>query len=289
MAKKTIQVEGSDITIILPNAKTDDYFSITDIAKRFNVDAPADLISNWIRNKDTLEFLGVWEKLYNPDFNLVQFEEVKKEAGFNRFTISPTKWVALTGAIGLNTKSGRYGGGTFAHKDIAMAFCYWVSPPFQLYLIREFQKLKEQEAKEQKESLAWDIKRTLAKVNYKIHADAIRMHLIPDKIQSTQTESLYYASEADLLNLALFGKTAKEWREANPDLKGNMRDAATTEQLLVLANLENLNAEFIKMGFAKEERVTKLNDIAIYQMQLLVNMPALNILKKSEDEPQRLL
>ena len=170
-----------------------------------------------------------------------------------------------------------------------MAFCYWVSPPFQLYLIREFQKLKEQEAIEQKESIAWDIRRTLAKVNYKIHADAIKMHLIPDKIQNAQSESLYYASEADLLNYALFNQSAKEWREANPDLKGNMRDAATTEQLLVLANLENLNAEFIKMGFTKHERVTKLNDIAIYQMQLLVNMPTLNLLKNDENQPKRLL
>lgn len=288
MAKKTIQVEGSDITILLRDANADDYISLTDIAKRFNEESPADLIASWMKNKDTIEFLGVWEKLYNPHFNLLQLEEVKKEAGFNRFIISPSKWIELTNATGLITKFGRYGGGTFAHKDIALAFCYWISPPFQLYVIQEFQRLKTQEAIEQKESIAWDIRRTLAKVNYKIHADAIKMHLIPDKIQNTQTESLYYASEADLLNLALFGQTAKEWREANPDLKGNMRDAATTEQLLVLANLENLNAEFIKMGFTKQERVTKLNDIAIYQMQLLVNMPTLNLLKNDENQPKRL-
>ena len=288
MAKKTIQVEGSDITILLRDANTDDYISLTDIAKRFNEESPADLIASWMKNKDTIEFLGVWEKLYNPHFNLLQLEEVKKEAGFNRFIISPSKWIELTNATGLITKFGRYGGGTFAHKDIALAFCYWISPPFQLYVIQEFQRLKTQEAQQQKESLAWDIRRTLAKVNYKIHADAIKMHLIPDKIQNTQTESLYYASEADLLNLALFGQTAKEWREANPNSKGNMRDAATTEQLLVLANLENLNAEFIKMGFTKQERVTKLNDIAIYQMQLLINMPTLNLLKNDENKTKRL-
>jgi KilA-N domain len=251
MANRIIQVEGSDINIIL-NTKADDYFSLTDIAKRFNQDAPADLIASWMRNKDTIEFLGVWEKLYNANFNLVQLEEVKKEAGFNRFIISPTKWISITNAIGLVTKTGRYGGGTFAHKDIALAFCYWISPPFQLYIIKEFQRLKEKEAQEEKDVLEWNIKRTLSKVNYKIHSDAVKNHLIPLKIQDTKFESLYYASEADLLNVALFGMTAKEWRDANPVLKGNMRDNATTEQLLVLANLENLNAEFIKMGLKKK-------------------------------------
>jgi KilA-N domain len=288
MANRIIQVEGSDINIIL-NTKADDYFSLTDIAKRFNQDAPSDLIASWMRNKDTIEFLGVWEKLYNANFNLVQLEEVKKEAGFNRFIISPTKWISITNAIGLVTKTGRYGGGTFAHKDIALAFCYWISPPFQLYIIKEFQRLKEKEAQEEKDVLEWNIKRTLSKVNYKIHSDAVKNHLIPLKIQDTKFESLYYASEADLLNVALFGMTAKEWRDANPVLKGNMRDNATTEQLLVLANLENLNAEFIKMGLKKEDRVMKLNDVAIYQMQLLINMPNMNSLKRGDDEPTILI
>lgn len=287
MANRTIQVDGSDITIIL-NPKTDDYFSLTDIAKKFNQDAPADLIASWMRNKDTIEFLGVWEKLYNPDFNLGQLEEVKKEAGFNRFIISPTKWISITNAIGLVTKTGRYGGGTFAHKDIAMAFCFWISPPFQLYIIKEFQSLKEKEALEQKDSLEWHIKREIAKVNYQIHSDAVKQHLIPDKIQNTRFESLYYASEADLLNIALFGTSAKEWRDNNTDIKGNMRDNATTEQLLVLANLESLNAEFIKMGLSKDQRLSKLNEVAIYQMQLLVNMPNLNKLKKGHPD-QKLL
>ncbi len=287
MANRTIQVDGSDITIIL-NPKTDDYFSLTDIAKKFNQDAPADLIASWMRNKDTIEFLGVWEKLYNPDFNLGQLEEVKKEAGFNRFIISPTKWISITNAIGIVTKTGRYGGGTFAHKDIAMAFCFWISPPFQLYIIKEFQTLKEKEALEQKDSLEWHIKREIAKVNYQIHSDAVKQHLIPDKIQNTKFESLYYASEADLLNIALFGISAKEWRDNNADFKGNMRDNATTEQLLVLANLESLNAEFIKMGLSKDQRLSKLNEVAIYQMQLLVNMPNLNKLKKGHSD-QKLL
>jgi hypothetical protein len=283
MAKKIIQVEGSDITIILPNAKNDDYFSLTDIAKRFNEDNPTGLIASWMKNKDTIEFLGVWEKLNNPNFNLIQLEEVKKEAGFNRFIISVGKWVETTNAIGIMSKPGRFGGGTFAHKDIALAFCFWISPPFQLYVIKEFQKLKEQEAQDNKENLQWDIRRTLAKVNYKIHADAIKMHLVPLKVQDTKFESLYYASEADVLNVALFNMTAKEWREINPDLKGNMRDYATAEQLLVLANLENLNAEFIKMGFPKDDRLRKLNDVAIYQMQLLVAMPSMGLLKSGEE------
>jgi hypothetical protein len=285
MAKKTITVEGNEIVLISDNT-TEEYFSLTDIAKKFNEDSPADLIANWVRNKDTVEFLGVWEKLNNPNFNLVQFEEVKKEAGFNRFVISPTKWVSLTGAIGLTTKSGRYGGGTFAHKDLALAFCYWISPPFQLYVIREFQRLKEQEAKEQKDSLEWNIKRAFAKVNYLIHTDAVKNHLMPLKVQDTKFEGLYYASEADLLNMALFNMTAKEWREGNPDLKGNIRDYATAEQLLILANLENLNAEFIKMHIPKADRLAKLNDIAIYQMQLLVSMPNLSALNSDENKPK---
>lgn len=285
MAKKSVLVQEVAISL-LPVQGADDYISLTDIDQKFEGNGRH--IENWLRNQNTVEYLGTWEMLHNPDFNSMQLHGIKEQAGINRFLLSAKKWIDMTNAIGIKSSSGRYGG-TYAHPDIAFHFCLWLSPTFQLYISKEFQRLKKQEAIEQNELLGWNMKRTLAKVNYKIHADAIKMHLIPDKIQNTQFESLYYASEADLLNLALFGQTAKEWREANPDLKGNMRDAATTEQLLVLANLENLNAEFIKMGVAKEERVTKLNDIAIYQMRLLVNMPTLNLLKKSEDEPQRLL
>ena len=281
MAKKTIQVEGRDISFFT-SKEQEDYISLTDIAKKVNPDLPADVISNWIRNKDTIEFLEVWEKLNNPDFNLVQLHEVKNEAGHNRFVISPTKWIEKTNAIGLMTKSGRYGGGTFAHKDIALAFCYWVSPPFQLYVIKEFQRLKEAEAKEQYQTLDWNLKRTLAKVNYYIHTDAVKMHLIPPRLTNTKQEGIVYANEADVLNVALFGITAKQWREANPTLKGNIRDYATTEQLLVLVNLENLNSEFIKMGWEKHARLTKLNDVAIYQMQLLVNIPSLKQLNEGD-------
>ena len=248
MAKKTIIVNGNEISL-LSNQSDEEYFSLTDIAKKFNADLPADLIASWMRNKDTIEFLGVWEKLYNPNFNLVQLDEVKKEAGFNRFIISPSKWVQLTNATGIFTKFGRQGGGTYAHKDIALAFCYWISPPFQLYVIKEFQRLKKAETEQNKQLADWNLKRTLSKVNYLIHTDAIKNHLIPSKIKDTKFEGFTYASEADLLNLALFAVTAKEWREANPELKGNVRDHATAEQLLVLANLENLNAEFIRMIF----------------------------------------
>jgi KilA-N domain len=278
MAKRTIIVEGDEISFF--TQKEEDYISLTDIAKKVNSALPADVISNWIRNKDTIEFLEVWERLSNPNFNLVQLHEVKNEAGHNRFVISPSKWIERTNAIGLITKAGRYGSGTFAHKDIAMAFCYWVSPAFQLYVVREFQRLKAQEAKEQEEALDWNLKRTLAKINYHIHTDAVRTYLLPPKISETSFEGLYYASEADILNLALFGMTAKKWREANPEKKGNIRDDATTELLLVLSNLENLNAEFIKLGMDKQERLKRLNETAIHQMSLFADMNVIKALRK---------
>lgn len=284
MAKKIILVQGTEITL-LPQQDEEDFISLTDIMKGFDDEFA---IYSWMRNKNTVEFLGVWEQLHNLDFKGNEFVRFKNEAGANSFNLTPKKWIDATNAIGLTIKSGRYGGGTFAHRDIAINFCYWLSPTFQLYLIKEFQKLKKQEIQDQKQTLEWTIKRTLSKVNYKIHADAVKMHLIPDKIQNTKFEPLYYASEADLLNIALFSMTAKDWRENNPDLKGNMRDSATTEQLLVLANLESLNAEFIKMGLPKEQRLTKLNDVAIYQMQLLINMPTLKTLRTG-DEEQKLL
>jgi len=217
-------------------------------------------------------------------FNLIEFDKVKSESGTNRFILSVSKWVDTTGAVGITTKAGRHGGGTFTHKDIALAFCYWVSPVFQLYLIKEFQRLKDQEALENKEALDWNLKRTLAKVNYRIHTDAVKTHLIPPRIKGTNQEGVAYATEADILNLALFGVTAKQWRESNPDLKGNIRDHASAEQLLVLVNLENLNAHFIQEGVVKDERLLKLNQIAIHQMQLLSDPKTLQGFKQLSDE-----
>lgn len=271
--KKTITVEGNAIALLtLPNKE--DYLSLTDLAKRINAERPADLVSNWMRNADNLEFLEVWEKVHNPNFNLVHLDEVKKDVGKNRFIISPGKWIETTNAIGLVVKTGRYGGGTFAHRDIAMAFCLWLSPPFMVYVVKEFQRLKEVEAAQNKDALDWNLRRVLAKVNYQIHTDTVRQHLVPTRVQRTNFEGIYYAGEADLLNLAVFGCTAAQWRQANPDLRGNLRDQATTEQLLVLANLESLNAELIRMKLSREDRLRKLNEVAIYQMEILLDAPA---------------
>ena len=278
MAKKTILVQETAISL-LPKQDGDDYISLTDIDQKF--DGGGRHIENWLRNQNTVEYLETWESLYNPAFNSMQLHGIKEQVGINRFLLSAKKWIDMTNAIGIKSSSGRYGG-TFAHPDIAFHFCLWLSPTFQLYISKEFQRLKKQEAIDQNQALDWDLKRSLAKINYKIHADAVKNHLVPLKIQDTKFEGLYYASEADVLNLALFMVTAKDWREANPSVKGNLRDQATTEQLLVLANLENLNAEFIKMGLSKAERLSKLNEIAIYQMQLLVNIPSLNLLKSGD-------
>ena len=276
MAKKniTINVEGTEIRIYNEDEK--DFISMTDIAKRFN-DRTDQVILNWLRTRATIDFLGAWEILYNPHFNPLNFEGIKNQTGTATFVLTVSDWVAKTNAIGIHAKQGRYGG-TYAHRDIAYEFLSYLNPTFKLYVIKEFQRLKQEETK----SLDWQIKRTLTKVNYKIHTDAVKNHIIPLKIQDTKFEGLYYATEADLLNIALFAITAKEWREANPDLKGNIRDHASTEQLLVLSNLENLNAEFIKMNLPKEARLARLNDIAIHQMQLLLDMPSLNLLKRGD-------
>lgn len=267
--KKTINVQGADITL-LSNHTNEDYISLTDIMKKFDDEFS---IYSWMRNKNTVEFLGTWEQLNNPNFKGNEFVTFRNQAGANNFNLTPKKWITATNAIGLVTKSGRYGGGTFAHKDIAINFCYWLSPIFQLFLIKEFQRLKEIEMQEQQQNLDWNIKRLLTKINYRIQTDAIQKNLIPANIKSSIKGS-YYASEADLLNVALFGMTAKEWKNINQGKrnKGNLRDNASPEQLLVLANLETHNAEFIKDGLSQEERLQKLNEIAIYQMQLLVNM-----------------
>lgn len=260
---KKIQVLGTDVIISLQEKQ--EYISLTDIAKYKNSDHPADVIKNWTRSKDTIDFLGLWEKINNTTFKLVEFDQFKKQAGNNSFVLSPQKWIETTSAIGIISKSGKYGG-TFAHKDIAFEFASWISAEFKLYLIKEFQRLKEDES--ERKSLGWDIKRNLAKINYRIHTDAIQKHLIPETI-SRNEENLIYATEADILNLALFGLTAKEWREKNPSLDGNIRDYADVSQLVCLSNLENLNALFIKEGVEKAKRLEKLNAIAIEQMTIL--------------------
>ena len=240
-----------------------EYINITDIAKYKNSSRSDDLIRNWLRNRNTIEFLGIWEQLNNPDFKPVEFDGFKKQAGLNSFTLTPKQWIEKTAAIGLISKAGRYGG-TYAQKDIAFEFASWISVEFKLYLIKEFQRLKEQEFQQ----LGWDIRRNLAKVNYLIHTDAIKENLIPDALSPTQI-SYVYADEADLLNMALFGVTARQWRDANPELKGNMRDHANVHQLVCLANLESMNAHFIQEGLSQSERLQKLNQLAIRQMQIL--------------------
>ena len=256
-----IQVLTREVNLIA--VKDEDYICITDIARYKNPDLTDDLIRNWLRNRNTLEFLGIWELLNNPDFNPVEFDGFKKQAGLNSFTLTPKQWIETTGAIGIISKAGRYGG-TYAHKDIAFEFASWISVEFKLYLIKEFQRLKEEERK----TIGWDIRRNLAKINYRIHTDAIKSHLIPEELSPNQT-SLIYASEADVLNMALFGKTAAQWRSEHPGEKGNIRDQANGSQLVCLANLENLNAHFIKEGLPQALRLERLNQIAIQQMCLL--------------------
>ena len=257
---KTINVKETSISII----KFDeiDYISLTDIA-RFKSNEPNIVIGNWMRNRNTIEYLGIWETLYNPSFKPIEFEGFKKEAGLNAFTLSPSKWIDSTGAIGIVVKNGRYGG-TYAHKDIAFKFASWISVEFELYFIKEFQRLKEEEQK----LLGWSAKRELAKINYRIHTDAIKQNLIPPEVTHYQ-KSLIYADEADMLNVAMFGMTAKEWRDSNPELKGNIRDYATINQLICLSNMENLNAVFINDGLNQSERLERLNRVAIQQMRVL--------------------
>lgn len=260
--KSTINVQGAAITIV--SHLEDDFISLTDMAKKFGAD---DLIYSWMRNRNTLEFLGIWEQIHNPGFKGGEFETFKKEAGLNSFHLTPKKWIDATQAIGIQSRSGRYGGGTYAHKDLAFEFGSWLSPEFKLYLIKEFQRLKEDENR--RLSLEWNLNRTLSKLNYRIHTDAIKENIIPANITKEQEQYLY-ANEADLLNAAMFGMTAQQWRKANPGKEGNMRDYSTIEQLLVLANLESMNAEFIRMGLPQGERLRKLNAIAIQQLKSLV-------------------
>ncbi len=258
MAK--ISVLDTDITVVKQNQE--DYISLTDMLKSKDGNF---FISDWLRNRNTLEYLGIWEKIHNPNFNYGEFAIITSKAGLNNYKISVKEWVAKTNAIGLMAKAGRYGG-TYAHKDIAFEFGMWISAEFKIYLVKEFQRLKEQELKQ----LGWDIKRNLTKINYRIHTDAIKQNLIPKELTPQQI-NFVYANEADILNIALFGKTAKQWREENPDKKGNIRDEADVNQLVCLANMESLNAHMIEEGLPAHERVKKLNKIAISQMRVLLD------------------
>ena len=276
MSKRNSKIEVKGVEIAFLQTHQEDFISITDIAKYKNPDSPADIIKNWLRNKNTIELLGLWERLHNPDFKLVEFDQFRNEAGYNHFVLSPQKWITTTNAIGLQSKSGRYGG-TYAHIDIALEFASWVSVEFKFYLIKEFQLLKSQQAKE----LDWNIKRKLTKINYRIHTDAIKEHLIPINLDPKQI-NFVYANEADVLNMALFGKTAKQWRDENPDKKGNIRDYANVTQLVCLANLENLNAVFIDEGMVQSARLQKLNQIAIGQMRILIENDSIEMLTDKE-------
>jgi len=263
---KKITVQGAEITVFAANEQ--DYISLTDLAKSKEGDArAADVIKNWIRNRGTLEFIGTWEQLHNPDFKVVEFDHFRMSAGLTSFVLSPGKWVEKTNAIGIFVKGGRYGG-TYAHKDIAFEFCSAISPVFKLYLIKEFQRLKEEEQKQ----LGWDVKRQLTKINYRIHTDAVKENLIPPELTRKQV-SFVYASEADLLNMALFGKTAQQWRNEYPDKKGNIRDYANVCQLVCLANIETLNAHLIQQALPQSERLQLLNNTAIQQMRILTEDP----------------
>lgn len=270
MKSKTINVKDTEITII--SQKEEDYISLTDLLKAKDGEY---FVHDWLKNRNTLEFLSVWEKLNNPNFNYVEFDIIKSEAGLNSFRISAKQWVEKTNAIGVIAKAGRYGG-TYAHKDIAIEFCSWISPEFKLYLIKEFQRLKEEESK--LKNLDWEIKRTLTKINYRIHTDAIKQNLIPPTIEKNQ-ERIIYATETDVLNKAIFGMTAQEWRTNNPNKDGNIRDYTEIEQLIVLANIESINAILIQKGFSQDERLLELNQIAISQITSLLKNPSVKQLK----------
>ena len=262
MAK--IIVQNTQINVL--NFKEQDYISLTDMASAKEGDSrAADVIKNWIRSRYTIEFLGTWEIIHNPNFKVVEFDHFRKSAGLPSFVLSASEWIEQTNAIGIIVKKGRYGG-TYAHKDIAFEFGSAISVPFKLYLIEEFQRLKTEE----QQQLGWSAKRELSKINYRIHTDAIKQNLIPQEVTSAQA-SIIYANEADVLNVAMFGMTAKQWREANPELKGNIRDYATINELICLSNMENLNAVFIEQSMTQRERLVKLNQIAIHQMNILGN------------------
>jgi len=266
MKKSTIKIQDKVISVKL-SRDDNDYISLTDMAKFKNNMFTSIVISNWLSTKYTIQFIGSWEQMHNQNFNAMEFNSIKNMAGTNGFILSSSRWIAKTGAIGIRSVPGRYGGGTFAHRDIAFEFATWLSPEFKLYLIKEFQRLKTEENKHL--LLGWDVKRMLTKINYRIHADAIKEHLIPERVSGAET-NIIYASEGDVLNKALFGLTAKEWRDKHPKLAGNIRDYADVTQLVCLANLENLNAEYIRAGLPQKDRLIKLNQSAIAQMKSLI-------------------
>ena len=276
MAKKeTINVKGVEITFFSRQKNEENYICLTDIARYRSIVEPFSIINNWMRSRSTIEFIGLWEILNNPDFKPLEFERFRTEAGSNYFVLSPQRWIDTTNAIGIVSKSGRYGG-TYAHEDIAFEFASWISSEFKLYLVTEFKRLKQDEHR--RLSLEWNLQRTLSKINYRIHTDAIKEHIIPNIVTKEQI-ACTYAEEADLLNVALFGMTAKQWRDANPDLKGNIRDYATLEQLVVLSNMESINALLIQQQLAQGERLVQLNQVAITQMRSLVENRNLKALK----------
>ena len=269
--KKTINIDGTEISI-LAQAKTD-YISLTDMARSQLQDV---VIIKWLSLKNTIEYIGEWEALYNPDFNYTEFGTIKNSAGSNNFVLSVKQWIAATNAIGITSKAGRYGG-TYAHKDLAFHFGMWISPKFQLLLVKEYQRLKEDES--DRLQLEWNLQRTLSKVNYRIHTDAIKENIVPTLVSKSQV-AFVYSNEADLLNVALFGITAKQWKDANPNAKGNMRDEASIEQLVVLSNMESINALLIEQGLSQKDRLIQLNKVAITQMKSLLSNNALKSLKK---------
>jgi len=270
---KKITVQQVDIVLYEDNKQ--DYISLTDIARYRDAERSDYILQNWMRNRSTIEFIGLWEQFNNRDFNSIEFDGIKNMAGSNSFSLTPKRWIESTSAIGIVSRTGRYGG-TFAHKDIAFEFATWLSAEFKFYLIKEFQRLKEEESS--RNHLEWDIQRTLAKVNYRIHTDAIKENLIPKELTKYQI-SMVYANEADLLNVALFGLTAKEWRDKNPGTKGNIRDEATIEQLVVLSNMESINALLIQQGSSQSERLVQLNKVAITQMRSLLENSSVKKLK----------
>ncbi|MDR1755507.1 MAG: KilA-N domain-containing protein [Culturomica sp.] len=263
--KETINVQGT--AIILYQEEKGDFISLTDIARHRDSERSDYILQNWMRNRSTIEFIGLWEQFNNPNFNSIEFDGIKNMSGSNGFSLTPKRWIESTNAIGIVSKTGRYGG-TYAHRDIAFEFATWLSAEFKFYLIKEFQRLKEDE--NQHLSLEWNLQRTLSKINYHIHTDAIKEHIIPPTVTKEQA-SFIYASEADLLNVALFGKTAAEWRKENPENKGNIRDTATLEQLVVLSNMESINALLIRQGLSQRERLLQLNTVAITQMKSLLS------------------
>ncbi len=272
-SSKNIIVQERNISIL--NLEFGEFLSLTDIAKKRNQSEPFSIINNWMRTRSTIEFIGLWEQLNNSNFKPIEFDRFKNEAGSNYFVLSPQKWIESTNSIGIISKSGRYGG-TFAHIDIAFEFASWISSEFKLYLITEFKRLKQDE--NNRLNLEWNLQRTISKINYKIHTDAIKENLIPNKISKHQT-SIVYANEADLLNVALFGKTAKEWRNETVNSKGNIRDEASLEQLVVLSNMESINALLIQQDLQQSERLIQLNMVAISQMKSLIENKEISMLK----------